>query len=92
MAIGVDSDQYHVAPCSVLTSMLKRVDVAVFEAIKSIKEGKFEAGVREFGLGEDGVGYVYDDNNKSRIPDDVKAKVDELRQKIVSGEIKVPVE
>lgn len=92
MAIGVDSDQYHVAPCCVLTSMLKRVDVAVFEAIKSIKEGKFEGGVREFGLGEDGVGYVYDDNNKSRIPDDVKTKVDELRQKIVSGEIKVPAE
>jgi basic membrane protein A len=92
MAIGVDSDQYHVAPCCVLTSMLKRVDVAVFEAIKSVKEGKFEGGVREFGLGEDGVGYVYDDNNKPRIPDDVKAKVDELRQKIVSGEIKVPAE
>jgi basic membrane protein A len=92
MAIGVDSDQYHVAPCCVLTSMLKRVDVSVFEAIKSLKEGKFEGGIREFGLAEDGVGYVYDDNNKARIPDDVVTKVNELRQKIISGEIKVPTE
>jgi basic membrane protein A len=92
MAIGVDSDQYHVAPCCVLTSMLKRVDVSVFEAIKSLKEGKFEGGIREFGLAEDGVGYVYDDNNKARLPEDVITKVNELRQKIISGEIKVPTE
>jgi basic membrane protein A len=93
LVIGVDSDQYHVAPCCVLTSMLKRVDVAVFEAIKSLKENKFEGGsIREFGLAEDGVGYVYDDNNKARIPDDVVTKVNELRQKIISGEIKVPTE
>jgi basic membrane protein A len=92
MAIGVDSDQFHVAPCCVLTSMLKRVDVSVFEAIKSLKEGKFEGGIREFGLAEDGVGYVYDDNNKARIPEDVITKVNDLRQKIISGEIKVPTE
>lgn len=92
MAIGVDSDQFHVAPCCVLTSMLKRVDVSVFEVIKSLKEGKFEGGIREFGLAEDGVGYVYDDNNKARIPEDVVTKVNELRQKIISGEIKVPSE
>jgi basic membrane protein A and related proteins len=92
MAIGVDSDQFHVAPCCVLTSMLKRVDVSVFEAIKSLKDGKFEGGIREFGLVEDGVGYVYDDNNKTRIPEDVITKVNDLRQKIISGEIKVPTE
>jgi basic membrane protein A len=92
MAIGVDSDQFHVAPCCVLTSMLKRVDVSVFEAIKSVKEGKLEGGIREFGLAEDGVGYVHDDNNKDRIPEDVITKVNDLRQKIISGEIKVPTE
>ncbi|WP_428266828.1 BMP family lipoprotein [Haliangium sp.] len=92
MAIGVDSDQFHVAPCCVLTSMLKRVDVTVFETIKAVTEGKFESGIREFGLAEDGVAYVYDDNNKDRIPAEVKAKVDELQKQIVSGSITVPTE
>lgn len=91
-AIGVDSDQFHVAPCCVVTSMLKRVDVTVFEVIKSVKEGSFESGIREFGLAEDGVGYVLDDNNKDRIPAEVVTKVDELRQKIIGGEIQVPAE
>lgn len=91
-AIGVDSDQFHVAPCCVLTSMLKRVDVTVFETIKALTEGKFESGIREFGLADDGVAYVYDDNNKDRIPADVIAKVDELKKQIIAGTLSVPTE
>ncbi len=89
-AIGVDSDQYHEMPGHVVTSMLKRVDVAVYETIKASVQGKFEGGIRVFGLAEDGVSYVYDDNNKGLIPAEVIAKIEELKKKIVAGEIKVP--
>jgi len=92
MAIGVDSDQFHVAPCCVLTSMLKKVDVAVYDTIKKVTEGKFEGGVHEFGLVDDGVGFVYDDNNKDRIPPEVVAEMKDLTQKIIDGTIKVPTE
>lgn len=92
LAIGVDSDQYALAPGHVLTSMVKRVDVAVFETIKAAKSGAFPAGVKTFDLASGGVDYVYDERNKSLIPDDVHAKVEALRAKIVKGEIQVPSE
>jgi basic membrane protein A and related proteins len=92
LAIGVDSDQFHVAPCCVLTSMLKKVDVAVFDAIKKVAGGKFESGVHEFGLAEEGVGFVYDDNNKAMIPQAVADEVNALAKQIVAGTIKVPSE
>jgi len=90
LAIGVDSDQYTEAPGHVLTSMTKGVDVVVFETIQAVRDGIFQGGVREFGLKEGGVDYVYDANNKALIPDDVHAKVEELRQQIIRGEIRVP--
>jgi basic membrane protein A and related proteins len=90
MAIGVDSDQFHVAPCCVLTSMLKKVDVAVFDTIKAVVENKFESGVKEFGLADNGIGFVYDDNNKDRIPQAVVDEVNELSKQITEGKIKVP--
>lgn len=89
LAIGVDSDQYTEAPGFILSSMVKKVDNAVFEIIKDTQENKYKSGVKIFGLKEDGVGYVYDDNNKNLIPADVKAKLDDLRQQIVDGKIKV---
>jgi len=91
-AIGVDSDQFHVAPCCVLTSMIKKVDVAVFDTIKKMQSGKFEGGVHEFGLAEEGVGFVYDDNNKAFIPQAVADEVNGLAKQIVAGTIKVPSE
>ncbi|HZJ66495.1 MAG TPA: BMP family ABC transporter substrate-binding protein [Kofleriaceae bacterium] len=91
-AIGVDSDQFHVAPCCVLTSMIKKVDVAVFDTIKKVQSGKFEGGVHEFGLAEEGVGFVYDDNNKAFIPQAVADEVSGLAKQIVAGTIKVPSE
>jgi len=92
LAIGVDSDQQAEAPGFILTSMVKRVETAVFDTIKELKEGRWQGGVREFGLKEDGVGWVYDDQNKALIPDDVKAKVDALKAEIVAGRIVVPVQ
>jgi basic membrane protein A and related proteins len=91
LAIGVDSDQYPVAPCCVLTSMIKNVDVAVFETIKKVVENKFESGEYEFGLKDGGVGFVYDDNNKAKIPQAVADEVKALAQQIIDGKITVPV-
>jgi len=89
-AIGVDADQYAEAPGHILTSMVKGVDVAVFEATRWTKDGTFKGGIYSFGLAEGGVGYVYDDRNKNLIPDDVHARVEQLRQDIIAGRIKVP--
>ncbi len=90
LAIGVDSDQYDQAPGTVLTSMVKRVDNAVFDCIQKTAAGHFEGGVHEFGLKEKGVGWVYDDRNKAQIPAPVKATVDSLEAEIVAGKITVP--
>jgi basic membrane protein A len=92
LAIGVDSDQFHVAPCCVLTSMVKKVDVAVFDTIKQVVDNKFESGVHEFGLADNGVGFVYDDNNKAFIPKAVVDEVNGLAKQIIAGTIKVPSE
>lgn len=93
LAIGVDSDQYDSMPGVVLTSMVKRVDVAVFDTIQQTIDGKFPGGqALVFGLKENGVGYVYDARNAPQIPAEVKAKVDALRDDIVAGRITVPSE
>jgi len=90
LAIGVDSDQHDEAPGHILTSMVKRVDVAVFDTIRQTVEGHWQGGVRVFGLAQDGVTWVYDDRNKALIPDAAKAKVDSLRAEIVAGRITAP--
>ncbi len=91
LVIGVDSDQYHEAPGFILTSMTKVVDVAVFEAIKAVKDGTFQGGrAIRFDLKSKGIDYVYDDNNRNLIPDDIHQKVESVRTKIINGEISVP--
>jgi basic membrane protein A and related proteins len=90
LAIGVDSDQYDEAPGVVLTSMVKHVEVAVFNTIREMQAGQFKGGVKVFGLAEDGVGWVYDARNQGLIPDAVKARVDSLRDEIVAGRISAP--
>lgn len=87
LSIGVDSNQNHLHPGKVLTSMLKRVDVAVYDAMKAGAD--VETGVFVLGLAEEGVGYALDKNNAPLISDDMKAAVDGARQKIIDGEIKV---
>lgn len=89
-AIGVDSDQFHEMPCCVLTSMVKKVDVAVYETVLDVVQGTFKAGVREFGLREGGVGFVYDQNNQDRIPAEVLSQVTQLSEEIKAGQLEVP--
>ncbi len=90
LGIGVDSDQYDEAPGYVLTSMVKGVDAAVYDAIKRVRDGTFQGGVFSFGLAEGGVGYVYDERNRALIPDSVHARVEALKRDIIAGKIKVP--
>ncbi|MBI5709706.1 MAG: BMP family ABC transporter substrate-binding protein [Candidatus Eisenbacteria bacterium] len=90
LAIGVDADQYDEAPGHILTSMVKHVETSVFDTIRDLKGGVWKGGIQEFGLKEDGVGWVYDDRNRALIPDPVKAKVDSLREEIVAGKIVAP--
>ncbi|MCA0272089.1 MAG: BMP family ABC transporter substrate-binding protein [Proteobacteria bacterium] len=88
LSVGVDSNQNGLHPGQVLTSMLKRVDNAVYEAFKAGAE--LETGkVMVMDLKAGGVDYALDDNNKALVSDDMKAKVDEAKSKIISGEIKV---
>ena len=87
--IGVDSNQNMVKPGFVLTSMVKRVDNAVYDAVKEVLGGQFKGGFHTFGLEKDGVAYAMDEHNKALIPQDVIQKVEEARSKIVAGEIKV---
>ncbi|HEX5726983.1 MAG TPA: BMP family ABC transporter substrate-binding protein [Longimicrobiaceae bacterium] len=90
LAIGVDADQYSEAPGYVLTSMVKGVDNAVFDAVRRVQAGTFRGGVYEFGLAEGGVRYVYDQNNRALIPDAVRQRVERLREEVIAGKIQVP--
>ena len=89
-AIGVDADQYSEAPGYVLTSMVKGIDQAVLDATKLVQTGTFRGGIYQLGLAEGGVGYVYDEHNRSLIPDDVHARVEQIRRDIIAGKITVP--
>jgi len=89
LSIGVDSNQNHIHPGSVLTSMLKRVDNAVYGAFNDLKNDSWSVGVQVLGLAEEGVGWALDDNNKPLITDDMKSKVDGATQDIISGKTKV---
>jgi len=89
-AIGVDSDQYDMAPCCIVTSMIKRVDVAVVDIVKDVIAKKFTGGIHELGLKEDGVGFVSDERNRNLLPLDVVQKVRKLGDEIVAGTIRVP--
>ena len=92
LAIGVDADQYAEAPGYVLTSMVKGVDNAVFDAVKWVRDGRFRGGVYWLGLKEGGVRYVYDEHNRALIPESVRARVEQLKADIVAGRIQVPSE
>ncbi|HEY0777502.1 MAG TPA: BMP family ABC transporter substrate-binding protein [Gemmatirosa sp.] len=92
LAIGVDADQYQEAPGHVLTSMLKGVDAAVFDAIQSVHDGDFRGGVRQFGLKEGGVRIVDDAENARLITPAARARLAGLRDSIIAGQIVVPTE
>jgi basic membrane protein A len=91
-AIGVDSNQNYMAPGHVLTSMVKRVDNAVFMIVKSVVDGTFAGGVREFGLADNGIGYAVDQYNEALLNEAVVALVEKARAAIIAGELDVPRE
>jgi basic membrane protein A len=89
-SIGVDSNQNYLHPGSVLTSMLKRVDTAVINAFNEAgDDATFKPGLTILGLAEDGVGYAVDEHNASLVSDEDKAALEDLRTKIIAGDIKV---
>jgi basic membrane protein A and related proteins len=88
-AIGVDSNQNWVKPGFILTSMVKRVDNAVYLTVKDLVEKRPVGGVHVYGLDNEGIGYALDDYNKNLIPDSSLQTVEEAKKKIIAGEIKV---
>jgi basic membrane protein A len=89
-AIGVDSNQDWMKPGLILTSMLKRVDEAVFTVIEEAKAGKFSGGVKRFGLANKGVDYAVDKYNEKILTEPVRKRADELKEQIIAGAISVP--
>lgn len=88
-AIGVDANQNYMGPGNVLTSMVKRVDVAVFEIIKEVVEDSFAGGVHVYGLEADGVGYALDEHNESLLSEEVLTRVESIKRDVISGRIAV---
>ena len=89
LAIGVDSNQNYLFPGTMLTSMVKRVDVVVYEAFESARNGSWRSGVRVLGLAENGVGWALDSYNRSLVPAGMEAAIERARQDIVTGRIRV---
>jgi len=89
LAIGVDSNQNYLHPGTMLTSMLKRVDVAAFNAFQQAMDGSWQPGIQVLGLAEEGVGWALDGNNASLISDEMKTAVDAASAAIISGDISV---
>jgi basic membrane protein A len=87
--IGVDSNQNWVKPGFVLTSMVKRVDNAVYQIVRDRVNGQFKGGIHVYGLDNDGIGYAMDQYNQKLIPPPVIQEVEAAKQKIIRGEIKV---
>lgn len=89
LAIGVDSNQNYLHPGTMLTSMLKRVDVAAYNVFKDAMDDNWSAGIQVLGLAEEGVGWALDEHNESLITDEMKESVEKAREAIISGEITV---
>jgi basic membrane protein A len=89
LAIGVDSNQNYLQPGTMLTSMIKRVDVAVYDSFASARDGTWQPGIKILGLAEDGVGYAIDEYNRDLISPEMEAKLEAARQDIIDGNIEV---
>ncbi|MBV9636617.1 MAG: BMP family ABC transporter substrate-binding protein [Methylobacteriaceae bacterium] len=89
LGIGVDSNQNGLQPGKILTSMLKRVDIATENSFTAAKDGTWKAGVSVLGLKESGVDWALDDNNKPLVTDEMKKAVDDAKADIISGKIQV---
>ncbi len=89
LAIGVDANQNYLAPGNVLTSMVKRVDVAAYQHFMDAYKGEFSAGIEQLGLAEGGVDWAVDEHNRDLVAGDIEAAVAAAREAIVSGTVTV---
>jgi basic membrane protein A len=89
LAIGVDSNQNHLASGSVLTSMLKRVDVAAYQTFMDAYNGEFTTGILSLGIAEGGIDWAVDEHNQALVEGDIEAAVNKARDAIVSGAVTV---
>ena len=89
LGIGVDSNQNGLQPGKVLTSMVKHVDVAVYNAFMDAKNDKFAGGISAIGLAEGGIDYAMDDNNKDLVTPEMKAAAEKAKADIIAGTVKV---
>ena len=89
LAIGVDANQNYLAPGNMLTSMVKRVDVAAYQYFMDTHKGMFSAGVMQLGLAEDGVDWAVDEHNRDLVAGEIEAAVAAAREAIIAGEISV---
>ncbi len=88
-AIGVDSDQDSLAKGNILTSMIKRLDVAAYEELKKIMQGKFKAGPTYYGLKNNGVCLSEMKYTKDQLPAKTLEKIEKIKKMIISGELKI---
>ncbi len=89
LAIGVDSNQNYLHPGTMLTSMVKRVDVAVFKAFETGAAGTWQPGVQVLGLAEDGVAWALDEHNAGLVGAAMRERIEALREAIIAGKIAV---
>ena len=90
--IWVDSNGNDLAPGLVLTSVIKGVEISVYETIKSVQEGNFSGGLKDYGLKEGGVEYIVDNVNRDLLSDEILEQVEAFKAKIIAGDIVVPHE
>jgi basic membrane protein A len=89
LAIGVDSNQNYLHPGTMLTSMVKRVDLAAYNSLAAAKDGTWKGGVTVLGLKEGGIDWAYDQYNEKLVSPEMKAKVDQAKADIIAGKIAV---
>jgi basic membrane protein A len=89
LSIGCDSNQNYIHPGSVLTSAVKRVDVAVYKTIMDAKNGTWKGGPIVLGLADQGVDYALDEFNRKLITPAMEAKLNQAKADIISGKLKV---
>ncbi len=89
LAIGVDSNQNYLHPGTMLTSMVKRVDVAAYNSFKTAMDGTWQPGFQSLGLAESGVDWALDEHNKGLVSEDMKMAVEKAKADIIAGNLKV---
>ena len=88
--IWVDANGNHLAPGLVLTSMIKGVELSVYQTTQSVVEGNFTGGVKTYGLKEGGIEYIVDDNNRGLLSEAILKRIEVLKKKMIAGEIVAP--